>query len=324
MSTPTPISKISRKALREVWPNEASHFTKWLADNLDVLGETVGLDLTLVEREAAAGDFSLDLLAEDERNRTIVIENQLERSDHDHLGKLLTYLAAYDADVAIWIVGNPRPEHTKAIAWLNDSTPAAFYLVRAEAIQIDNSPPALLLTLIVGPSEESKSVARDKQEQSETHQRLVQFWESLLEIANRKSRLHAGVTANQYNWMGTGAGRSGLAWNYVIRKSDWRVELYIDTPRKGLNDAIIQWLQTHTNDIEIANESPLLWDSNPERKACRITSPWALGGYSTPQTEWPALHEVMADAMLRLHRALSQRLQQLPSDEILSSPTSSD
>jgi RecB family endonuclease NucS len=97
------IGKLEPVPLREIWPNEASDFTAWLSENLDVLGEALGISLTLVQREAAVGPFSIDILAEDQNGNQVIVENQIRRTDHDHLGKLITYLSNLDAKAAIWI-----------------------------------------------------------------------------------------------------------------------------------------------------------------------------------------------------------------------------
>ena len=144
------IGKLQRVPLRDVWHHEAHDFTHWLQENIEVLNEVLDLNLGSVEREQAAGAFTVDLVAEDENGNTVVIENQLERSDHDHLGKLMTYLAALDGKAAIWIVADHRPEHMGAVQWLNESSPADFFLLKVEAVRIDDSPPAPLLTPIVG------------------------------------------------------------------------------------------------------------------------------------------------------------------------------
>lgn len=115
------IGKLERVALREVWKHEAYDFTQWLENNISVLNEALDLTLVNVDRERAAGTFSIDLVAEDEGGGTVIIENQLEKSNHDHLGKLITYLTAMNARAAIWIVSDPRPEHVAAITWLNDT-----------------------------------------------------------------------------------------------------------------------------------------------------------------------------------------------------------
>ena len=170
------IGKIERVPLRDVWKHEAFDFTQWLQDNIDVLNNVIDLNLSNPEREQAAGSFSIDIVAEDDAGNPVIIENQLEKSDHDHLGKILTYLVAMGAKSAIWIVSNPRPEHISAISWLNESSAANFYLLKIEAIKIENSPPAPLLTVIVGPSEEAKEVGKAKKEIAERYIIREKFW----------------------------------------------------------------------------------------------------------------------------------------------------
>ena len=131
-----------RIKLRDVWKHEALNFTRWLEENVDVLNDALDLNLVSLEREQSAGEFSkfsVDLVGEDTSGRLVVIENQLEKSDHDHLGKLITYLTSLEAHRAVSIVGDPRPEHVKAISWLNESNSADFYLVKVEAICIGDS-----------------------------------------------------------------------------------------------------------------------------------------------------------------------------------------
>ncbi|MCO5328249.1 MAG: hypothetical protein M9964_14540, partial [Solirubrobacterales bacterium] len=189
------IDKIRRVQLREVWPHEALDFTTWLEHNPDALSDVLGLELVSVEREQRAGSFSVDLVAEVHTGAKVVIENQLERSDHDHLGKLITYLVALEAQVAIWIVSEPRPEHVGAITWLNESPGASFYLVKLEAIRIGDSPAAPLLTLITGPSDETRELGEQKKEFAERHGIRRAFWESLLERARQRTSLHSAVSA---------------------------------------------------------------------------------------------------------------------------------
>jgi Domain of unknown function (DUF4268) len=227
------IGKLERVALREVWRHEALDFTRWLEENLDVLNDVLNLSLSEVRREGAAGAFSVDLVAEDQAGNLVVIENQLERSNHEHLGKLITYLSATEAKTAIWIVADPRPEHVAAVSWLNESSTAAFYLVKAEAVRIGSSPLAPLLTLIVGPSKEIEEAGEAKKELAERHILRNQFWAALLEAAKEKTRLHGAISPGHQGWIGTGAGKQGLAFNYVIREHDGAVELYIDRGKEG-------------------------------------------------------------------------------------------
>ena len=229
------IGKIERMQLRDIWKHEAYDFTTWLQDNIDVLNDALGLSLSNPEREQSAGSFSVDLVAEDESGNPVIIENQLEKSNHDHLGKLITYLTAIGAKTAIWIVSDPRPEHVGAISWLNESSSANFHLVKVEGIRIGNSEPAPLLTLIVGPSDESRAVGEKKKEIAERYKIRYKFWKELLEKSKEKTKLHSQISPGQHNWIGTSAGKSGLGFNYVIRQHEGQVELYI-APRFLIDD----------------------------------------------------------------------------------------
>lgn len=224
------VGKLTRVPLRDVWAHEATGFTRWLEDNVEILNEVIDLNVTVAEREKTAGSFSVDLVAEDEDGGTVVIENQLEPSDHDHLGKLFTYVAALEAKAAIRIVSRPRPEHVKAVTWLNETTETPFYLLKVEAVKIGESDPAPLLTLIVGPSPEARAAGETRQELSERHRIRRSFWTLLLDRAKTKTKLHSAVSPSSHHWVSTGAGMSGLAWNYLVRQHDTQVELYIDHP----------------------------------------------------------------------------------------------
>jgi hypothetical protein len=306
------IGKIQRVPLRDVWRQEAYDFTSWLQDNLDVLNEVLDLNLESAEREKAAGSFSVDLVAEDGSGGTVVIENQLERSDHDHLGKLVTYLAAFEAKTAVWLVADPRPEHTRAITWLNESTSASFYLLKAEAIRIGDSPPAPLLTVIVGPSDESRTVGQVKRELAERHHERHEFWKTLLEHAKTRSQLHAQISPGYDTWLGTGAGRMGLAYNYVVNRHDARVELYIDRGRDAdqVNREIFRQLHATKDVIEDKFGAPLEWQLLEQRRACRILSRVPGGGYRDVD-QHDQLIANMVDHMVRFEDALRPHVAKL-------------
>ncbi|MEZ4667861.1 MAG: hypothetical protein R3E39_08100 [Anaerolineae bacterium] len=146
--------------VRDAFPHEAHHFTTWLEGNIQVLSEALGLPLLVEAREVPVGSFRADLVCLDGQNNRIIIENQLERTDHDHLGKMMTYMIHLKANTAIWITPEPRIEHQTVIEHFNRVKPAgmAFYLVKVNAIRIDDSRPAPMFTVISHPDDQSISV----------------------------------------------------------------------------------------------------------------------------------------------------------------------
>jgi len=307
------VERLKRVPLREVWKHEALDFTRWLEQNVDVLNEVLDISLSSAEREQAAGTFSVDLVAEDESGNPVVIENQLDKSDHSHLGKLITYLTAIGSKAAIWIVSDPRPEHVKAVAWLNESSGAAFYLLKVEAVRIGGSAPAPLLTLITGPSEQSRQVGETKKDLAERDVIRHRFWTELLARAEEKTSLFASISPGKDNWIGTGAGMYGLAFNFVIRKHDVHVELYIDRGKgaEEENTKIFDSLGYSQKAINETFGEPLSWERLEGKQASRIAKRLDLGGYRSDQDEWPKIQDAMIDAMIRLEAALQPHLERL-------------
>ena len=225
------IAKIERVALRDVWPHEAYDLTTWLEENIDVLSDAIGREIDNVEREKRTESaFRVDLVAEGKDGTLIVIENQLEKSNHDHLGKLITYLVAMQAGIAIWIVSDPRPEHAAALNWLNESSSADFYLLKIEAIRIEKSPSAPLLTMVVGPSEVGKSIGRSKQDMSERHYARQEWWTRL--VQHPKATLHRRISPGKGYWIGAGAGIRGISFISGLRKKSHMLIFTLIAARK--------------------------------------------------------------------------------------------
>lgn len=149
--------------LREVWSHEAHDFTPWLAKNINILSETIGIDISIEDTEASVGDFNVDIFAVDaDTGKKIIIENQLEETDHDHLGKLITYASGKAADLVIWLVRKARPEHRAAIEWLNNHTDegVGFILCEIKVFRIGNSEPAPKFEIIEQPNDWVKEMRR--------------------------------------------------------------------------------------------------------------------------------------------------------------------
>ena len=201
-----------------------------------------------------------------------------------------------EAHTAIWIVSDPRPEHISAITWLNEASTANFYLLKLEAIKIGDSAPAPLLTLIVGPSESTKAVGKAKQEFAERYDLRRSFWKGLLEYAKTKTKLHAGLTPGRFHWLGTGAGKSGISYNYVVWEHESAVELYIDRGKDSQdeNKAIFDKLAAKKKDIEAKTGFELEWERLDNKRACRVRKSFNLGGIKD-EAEWKSVIEATVD-----------------------------
>ena len=160
------IGKLEKVELRDIWKNEAKDFTTWLYENLDALSEAINLNLLEPEQEkqVEGSRYSIDIMAETENGEGVIIENQLEQSDHKHLGQIITYLTNMDSKIAVWVCKEPRQEHINAINWLNETSDEDFnfYLVKLEAYKIGESEPAPFFSVICQPSKEQKEIGRDK------------------------------------------------------------------------------------------------------------------------------------------------------------------
>jgi Domain of unknown function (DUF4268) len=307
------IGRLEPVPIRELWKHEERGFSAWLESNLDVLSEAIGVKLSDPQRELLAGDFQCDLVAEDENGSRVIIENQLEPTNHDHLGKVLTHLTNLDAKAAIWISTEPRPEHIRTIQWLNETTPEdiAFYLVRLAAYRIaGNDAVAPLLTVIVGPSAEAKSFGKEKKELAERHILRLRFWEQLLERAKQKGvLLHAQRSPGKDAYISAGAGaQSGLSFNYVIwMTEETAVELYIDTQDKEENKAIFDSLFAKKQEIENSFGMPLQWERLDDKRACRIRYTLKVGGL-TDEAKWQTIQDAMITAMDKFAKAVKPHL----------------
>ncbi len=203
------------KNLREIWNDEARDFTPWLAkdENLAQLANALQLDsLTIVERESDVGNFSLDILARDEcSEHVVVIENQLEDTNHDHLGKLITYAAGKDADIAVWVVKKARNEHRKAIEWLNNMTGEGigFFLVEIELWQIDDSKLAPHFNVVECPNVWAK--AANNKNLSKAERTELDFWEGFRDYASAQKSftdIFSIPGALPQNWYNLAVGTS--------------------------------------------------------------------------------------------------------------------
>jgi len=311
------IGKIEVVPVRQAFRHEALDFTAWLEQNIEALSERLGTELTVLEREKRVGDFKEDLVCQDGDGNRVIVENQLERTDHDHLGKVLTYLVNLDAQSAIWITTDPRSEHERVIDWLNENTGenTSFYLVRIEAIRIGDSPYAPLFTVLAQPDSQIAEIGVTKKELAtrelgERHHRRLEFWRRILERSRGKTQFLANKTPVSDHWFGTGIGLSGVNLNYLILKDGARVELYIDVGDQGRNKSLFDALLNDRDAIESEFGGELDWQRLDTKRAARIAT--ALRSGSLYQEDsWDALQDQMIDAMIRLDKVMRPRIARL-------------
>jgi hypothetical protein len=300
------IGKLERVELRQVWRNEAQGLTTWLEENIEILNEELGINLQDVERESSAGSFRVDLMAKTEDGRIAIIENQLEQSDHKHLGQLLTYLAFTGAKIAIWIVKEARPDHSAAIAWLNSSTDVDFYMVKLEAVRIGNSPPAPLFTLITGTSEKMKEIAHIKRESAERHELQAAWTKGLIEKSKVVGALHAKAKPATTRHLVCQLGR-GIQLVHSTWKEKQGIKLSLKDSDRARNLEMFRIFEKHKESIETTFGESLVWDSMQEEGnlGCRIIFSIVGGGYRAPAEQWSDLQNKAVLVMQRFTKALT-------------------
>ena len=311
------IGKIKKVPLREIWKKEDRDFTKWLEENIEYLNDILDFDISIISREERVGPFKVDLFAEDNYGNKVIIENQLNKTDHDHLGKIITYLTNLEANTAIWITSKPTEEHIRAIEWLNEITPdnIYFYLIKIEAIRIESQPLAApLFTIVKGPTTESKQLGTEKKEYAQRHILRKEFWTQLLEKAKEKTDLHSNVSPSMYSWIGAGAGKSGITYNYNITYKYGSCEIYLDRGKEfvepNINKIRFDQLYKHKNKIEKEFGGKLNWYRLDDRRASGISVKFEGVGLND-KDKWDDLQYKMVDAMIRLEKAFGKYIKSL-------------
>ncbi len=267
--------KIQKVDPRNIWKHEAHNFTPWLAENIAELGEAIGIELEATEQEADVGNFSLDLLAKDlGRNANAIIENQLAVTDHNHLGKLLTYASGYDADIIIWVSTEIREEHRQALDWLNQRTDSNtdFFGVVIEVIKIDNSPPAFQFKVIVSPNEWQKS--KKKQSSTASSEKSEKYRKYFQDLIDELRNVHHFTSAKKglpQSWYTFSSGNKKFVYGHSFAHgSRARTEIYIDTGDSDANEKFFDTLSSEKEQIEEEYQQKLEWEQLNGKRGCRI------------------------------------------------------
>jgi hypothetical protein len=302
MKETSDVGALQRLEARAVFAHEAYDFTTWLEANIDALSGVLGIELVSAEREKNAGDFSADLLAEDESGRRIIIENQLEPTDHKHLGQVLTYLTVLDAEIAIWVTSDARPEHVSAVSWLNENTSSAdFYLVKVEGVRVDNSRPAPLFTRIVGPSPETRAAEQTKKEWDERDRVRYEFFDGLLARTSEYTTRFHSISPKARGNIGASGGH-GFSFGYAVLQHESRVFLWVHFHKtRALNDAAFAVFEERREEIESNVDYDLEWVQDENRR--RLILHRVGVGYKD-EDQWERAWDELAACMSQLESAL--------------------
>ena len=308
--------KLNKVALRDIWPHEASDFTPWLAENIEELGKALGIDLELVEQEANVGDFSLDILAKDlGTSKSAIIENQLTQTDHDHLGKLLTYASGFNASIVIWVSESIREEHRQALDWLNQrtDTETSFFGVVVEVIRVDDSKPAFNFKLVVSPNEWQKNQKRQSQRGSVSTkgEKYQYYFQSLIDSLRDTYRFTSAKAGQPQNWYSFSSGVSGITYGANFTQGGKaRAELYIDLGDQDKNKFVFDKLFEQKDEIEAALGEPVSWERLDNKRASRLAL-YIDGSVDDSDSELEVVKSWHIDRLLKIKSTLGTRIAQL-------------
>jgi hypothetical protein len=299
--------------LRAHWPSEERDFTPWLAQNLDLLAETLGLgDLVLIQTEKKVGPFEADIYARAANGEEIVVvENQLERTNHSHLGQLLVYSAGLEAQTIVWIASEFSDEYRNTLDWLNRTSEEGvnYFGIEVELWQIGPSEPAPRLNVVSQPNEWQKAV-RDKShdELTETKQLQLEFWRGFVDYARGREAPFNLRKPRPQHWYDFGVGRAGFGISLTMNTPAERLgcELYIG---HGAAKTAFALLAAEKEVIEGAL-GKLDWRELPERQASRVIQYQENVVFADPE-KWPVLHEWSYDRVTAFQKVFGPRIQTL-------------
>lgn len=301
------LGKLKEIDIRTVWAHEQYDFSKWLAteENIKELGDVLNLSLTEIETEKFVGSYRCDIVCKDEiTGKSVLIENQLEPTNHDHLGKIITYASGLDASVVVWVVASAREEHASAIEWLNKHTTSDvdFFLIEVHAYTIGDSAPAPMFKVIEQPNDFAKSVKSlaNSGDLNESQVRRLEFWNMLNDALDQKGKpfnKHKATTDHWYT-VAVGSSQCYISIDLMNKEHKIRVGLWV-TDNKEMYDMFY----SHREEIEAAFGETLDWDRLDNKKAS-IFSTSIPGLNFNKQDNYPELIDLAIEKTVKLREAV--------------------
>ena len=308
------LGRLSKVDLRAAWISEAFDFTPWLAnpDNLELLGEAIGIELELESQEKSVGPFSADLLCKDvTTGEWVIVENQLERTDHTHLGQVLTYAAGLGATTVVWVAQRFRDEHRAALDWLNENTSARIRLfgLEIELWQIDCSVPAPKFNIVCQPNEWSRTVQSEAStELTATKQLQLRFWTEFKEFMEAQRSPVRCQKPLPRNGMNHSLGKTGI-YMVSIMPNQYEIwaQVYIEGPNAKKHYV---GLAAKRELVDTSLGFQPVWQNPEDRNLCRIYT--VLPKIDTADTtRWPEYHEWLKQHLEAFQRVFAPLIRQL-------------
>jgi hypothetical protein len=265
------LSRLERLEPRIIWGDQAPDLTPWLVENLDVIGETLGLQITPVQREARINDLALNLLGEDQNGRPVIIENRLEATNHAQLGQLLVYASAVEAAVVVWVAPRFHDEHLRAMDWMNQRTDASvdFFGIELSLVRIGTSAPAPVFDLVLAPRDWQRSAQREVRSM-ETAQLHHRFFQQMFENIVRRRPGYRIPKFGYDNWVGFFSGPFGFYDVSFTESGGVRAGILLDTQDQATTKELFDDLIAERMAIETAVGKMLIWERMDEHRASRI------------------------------------------------------
>ena len=313
------MGEIQKLPVKNYWKHEEHEFTPWLAkdENISRLADAIALELEVEGVEVPVGPFSADVLAKDASGNYVVIENQFGKTNHDHLGKLLTYAANLGATAVVWLAEQFTDEHRKTIEWLNEhvSDELSLYAVEIELWQIDKSRPAVRFNVLSQPTVISKQVTAVKSAAPMTDAKKLQldFWTAFRsELLKRKIVPNAETPRPQY-WFHVPLGRTNFTLSNVANTADGKIAVRVLIRSEVASTALPQ-LEAERSTIESEIGEKLEWDPNPDAidKTIRLQRAADLND----RDKWPEYVSWLVDKVDKFKKAFGPRVKKLDLDEL--------
>jgi hypothetical protein len=313
------LGKIRSVNPRDVWNAEDRHFTPWLAENIELLADALKIKIEPDPRtEVQIGSFKADIIAKREGSESqILVENQLEETDHSHLGQLITYASGMDIETVVWIAPRFREEHRAAIDWLNSISESRvnFFGLQVEALRIDGSAPAPRLNIICRPNDWARHVRGiTGPDEPERRVRRRAYWASFLgKLRAEGGKLSGNREPTRYNWLGFGIGKTGIQLVAYCRKDSARIvlELQRSESQPAIATGWFRALEEKRDYVESELGFELEWDVAKKLRTCRVLHEWADSPGWGDDAQWDEHHAVMARKLNRIHAVFAPLVKNL-------------